>query len=87
MRHTLAAAGGELLCHDGGQHDHPSLLPGLISQADRVVFPVDCVSHDAALRVKRLCRQLGKGWVPLRSSGSASFLAALRARKGIAESE
>lgn len=77
MRASLEAAGGALLCHDGGRHDHPSLLPGLISQADRVAFPVDCVSHDAALTVKRLCRQLGKPWLPLRSSGLGSFLAAL----------
>jgi hypothetical protein len=56
------------------------LLPGLISQADRVAFPVDCVSHDAALAVKRICRQLGKAWVPLRSSGLASFLAAFAAQ-------
>ena len=77
MRTSLEAAGGALLCHDGGRHDHPSLLPGLISQADRVAFPVDCVSHDAALMVKRLCRQLGKPWLPLRSAGLASFLAAL----------
>jgi len=77
MRASLGAAGGELLCHDGGRHDHPSLLPGLISQADRVAFPVDCVSHDAALTVKRLCRQLGKPWLPLRSAGLALFLAAL----------
>ena len=77
MRASLEAAGGALLCHDGGRHDHPSLLPGLISQADRVAFPVDCVSHDAALIVKRLCRQLGKPWLPLRSAGLGSFLAAL----------
>jgi hypothetical protein len=77
IRETLEAAGGELLSHDGGRHDHPSLLAGLISRADRVVFPVDCVSHDAALTVKRLCRQSGKRWLPLRSSGLASFLAAL----------
>ena len=77
MRASLQAAGGVLLCHDGGQHDHPSLLPGLVSQADRVAFPVDCVSHDAALAVKRLCRQLGKPWLPLRSAGLGSFLAAL----------
>ncbi len=77
MRASLEAVGGALLCHDGGRHDQSSLLPGLISQADRVAFPVDCVSHDAALTVKRLCRQLGKPWVPLRSSGLASFLAAL----------
>lgn len=79
MRAALTVAGGELLAHDAGRHEHPSLLAGLISQADRVVFPVDCVSHDAALAVKRLCRQLGKPWSPLRSSGLASFLAALSA--------
>lgn len=77
MRAALDVAGGTLLCHDGGRHDHPSLLPGLVSQADRVAFPVDCVSHDAALAVKRLCRQLGKPWLPLRSAGLGSFLAAL----------
>jgi len=77
MRALLQGAGGELLCHDGGRHDHPSLLAGLISQADRIAFPVDCVSHDAALTVKRLCRQLGKPWLPLRSAGLGSFLAAL----------
>ena len=77
IRAALETAGGALLCHDGGRHDSPSLLPGLISQADRVAFPVDCVSHDAALTVKRLCRQLGKPWLPLRSSGLGSFLAAL----------
>ncbi len=82
MRASLEAAGGALLCHDGGRHDHPSLLPGLIGQADRVAFPVDCVSHDAALTVKRLCRQLGKPWLPLRSAGLASFLAALAEPSG-----
>ena len=65
--------------HDGGQHENPALLAGLIRGADRVAFPVDCVSHDAALTVKRLCRQLGKPWVALRSSGLGSFLAALAA--------
>ena len=77
IRAALEGAGGALLCHDGGRHDHPSLLPGLISRADRVAFPVDCVSHDAALAVKRLCRQLGKPWLPLRSTGLGSFMAAL----------
>lgn len=77
MREVLEEAGGALLTHDGGRHDHPSLLPGLIGQADIVVFPVDCVSHDAALTVKRLCRQQSRPWTPLRTSGLGSFLAAL----------
>ena len=76
IRTVLNAAGGSLLVHDGGKHDHPSLLPGLIGRADHVVFPVECVSHDAALMVKKVCRQLGKPWSPLRSAGIASFLAA-----------
>ncbi|MBV9749869.1 MAG: DUF2325 domain-containing protein [Acetobacteraceae bacterium] len=83
----LAAAGGELLCHDGGRHDQPSLLPGLIGRADHVVFPVDCVSHDAALSVKRVCRQLGKPWSPLRTGGVGSFLAALAGTDHAAPSE
>jgi hypothetical protein len=73
LSHLVGAA-------NGGREDHPSLLPGLISQADRVAFPVDCVSHDAARTVKRICRQLGKAWVPLRPSGLASFLAAFAAQ-------
>lgn len=77
IRAALEAAGGALLCHDGGRHDHPSLLPGLVSRADRVAFPMDCVSHGAVSAVKRLCRQLGKPWLPLRSAGLGSFLAAL----------
>jgi hypothetical protein len=77
VRDALTDAGGELLAHDGGLHDNMAQLTALIGQADRVVFPVDCVSHDAALTVKRLCRQLGKPWLALRSSGLGSFLSAL----------
>jgi hypothetical protein len=70
--------GAELLHHDGGIEHHPDLLGGLTSRADIVLFPVDCVSHDAALMVKRLCRQTDKRFIPLRSAGATSFLAALR---------
>ena len=77
MREILGGAGGLLLSHDGGRHDHPSLLPGLIGQADVGVSPADCVSHDAALTIKRLCRQQSKPWLPLRTAGLGSFLTAL----------
>ncbi len=77
IRYLLEDAGGLLLTHDGGRHDHPSLLPGLIGQADIVVFPVDCISHDAALTIKRLCRQQSRPWAPLRTSGLGSLLTAL----------
>ena len=41
------------------------------------MFPVDCVSHEAVGTVKRLCRQAGKPYMPLRSAGIGSFVAAL----------
>lgn len=67
-----------LLGHDGGVEDSSHLLPGLTSQADAVLFPVDCVSHDAVSQVKRLCRDTGKIFLPLRTASIASFVSALR---------
>jgi hypothetical protein len=66
-----------MLFHDGGIEDRHRLLAGMVSRADVVMFPVDCVSHEAALAVKRLCGNAAKPFVPLRSSGVSSFLAAL----------
>jgi hypothetical protein len=70
--------GATLLHHDGGIEHHPSLLPDMAGRADVILFPVDCISHDAAWTVKRVCRQIGKPFMPLRSSGATTFLAALR---------
>ncbi len=78
LRALSESRGAELLHHDGGVEHHPDLLAGLTSRADVVLFPVDCVSHDAALMVKRLCRQSDKRFIPLRSASATSFLAALR---------
>jgi hypothetical protein len=65
------------LYHDGGIEHSPTLLPGLVSRADIAVFPVDCVSHDAAGAVKRVCGQLGKRYLPLRTSSLTCLLAGL----------
>jgi Uncharacterized protein conserved in bacteria (DUF2325) len=77
LRTMTTARGATLLHHDGGIEDSPTLLPGLTSRADVVLFPVDCISHDAVRTVKTLCGQAGKRFVPLRSSGATSLLAAL----------
>ncbi|MBO9101136.1 MULTISPECIES: DUF2325 domain-containing protein [unclassified Rhizobium] len=75
---TLAEERGiHLLIHDGGIEDSNSYLAGLVGQADVALFPIDCVSHSAALMVKRLCRETGKRFVPLRSASLTSFLASL----------
>jgi Uncharacterized protein conserved in bacteria (DUF2325) len=77
--------GAAFLHHDGGIEEQSGLLAGLASRADLVLFPVDCVSHEAALTVKRLCRQAGKPFVPLRTAGQGAFLAALAALPGKAD--
>jgi hypothetical protein len=78
LRVIAERAGGSWLHHDGGIEQPLHLLAGLASQADLLVFPVDCISHHAALTAKQLCRQSGKRFIPLRSAGATSLLAALR---------
>jgi hypothetical protein len=77
LREVAAQLGAELLHHDGGVEDRSGMLAGLVNRADVVMFPVDCVSHEAVGVVKRLCRQAGKPYLALRSAGIGSFVAAL----------
>jgi len=49
--------GARFLHHDGGIEHSSALLPGLVSRADHLFFPIDCISHDAVSTIKRLCRQ------------------------------
>lgn len=74
-------AGGAFLHHDGGVEQTLAALPGLISRADCVLFPVDCVSHNAVATIKRLCRQIERRFEPLRTASLACLLAALASRK------
>jgi hypothetical protein len=77
LRQAAAARGASLLHHDGGIEDSDLMLAGLVSRADLVLFPVDCVSHAAVGTVKRTCRNAGKTYLPLRSAAVTSFIAAL----------
>lgn len=78
LRAIAEKSGASLVHHDGGIEHHLNLLAGLASQADLVVFPVDCISHHAAQLAKQLCRQAGKRFIPLRSASATSLLAALQ---------
>jgi hypothetical protein len=53
------------------------LLPGLISRADILYFPIDCISHDAVATIKRLCRLSDKPYQLLRTASVATLLSAL----------
>jgi hypothetical protein len=68
---------GELLHHDGGVDDNITGLPGLVSRADMILFPADCVSHEAMWAAKRLAAQLGKPLRPMRTASLAAFTRAL----------
>jgi len=78
LRALAERFGAMFLHHDGGLEERGGLLPGLVSRADSILFPVDCVSHSAMSLVKRLCQQAGKPFIPLRSAGLAPFCAALK---------
>jgi hypothetical protein len=79
LKAFVAERGGALIAHDGGVDDNLALLPGLVSQADVVYFPVDCISHAAAEKIKKLCQRLAKRWAPLRSASVASFVSEVAA--------
>ena len=78
MRAATQGLGAAFLHHDGGMEHRPSLLAGLMSQSDIALFPVDCISHEAANAVKSLSRQAGKRFIPLRSASVTALLVALR---------
>jgi Uncharacterized protein conserved in bacteria (DUF2325) len=77
LRAFAERSGARFLHHDGGIEERGGLLQGLISRADVVLFPVDCISHTAMSLLKRTCGQSGKPYLPLRGAGLAPFCAAL----------
>jgi hypothetical protein len=76
-RALVERCAGELLHHDGGVDHNIAGLPGLVSRADFILFPADCVSHEAMWAAKRLAAQLGKPFRPMRTASLAAFTRAL----------
>lgn len=73
LRSAVENHEGTLQFHDGGQEDNRATLHCYLEKADMVFCPIDCVSHDACLRVKRYCKKTEKPFIPLRSSGISTF--------------
>lgn len=78
FRALVERLNGHFIHHDGGIEDHEGQLGRILGQADVVLCPVDCVSHRACLRAKKLCKRTAKPFVPLRSAGLSSFVSGLR---------
>ena len=79
FRKLVEGCNGSFCHHDGGMEESMDRLDSLFGRADAVVFPVDCVSHAALGKVKRLCRRWNKPYVPMRRSGIGAFTDALAA--------
>lgn len=73
MRSIVEQENGKFHYHDGGLEENTANLDGLLSRADFIMCPIDCVSHDACLKVKKYCKRNAKPFIPLRSSGLSSF--------------
>ena len=77
LKAVAARRGGTLLSHDGGIEENLAALPGLVSRADAVFFPIDCISHSAGGQIKKYCRDGQTPFVPLRTASAASFISAI----------
>jgi hypothetical protein len=85
-RELVEETGGQFAWHDGGRDESLNRLHELLSAADAVICPADCVSHSAYYQIKRHCKRMDKPCVLLRNSGLASFAVGL-ARLGKGEVE
>ena len=78
MQKMIAQMGGNLAYHNGGSgKSDMSSLANLVANADAVFVPMDNVSHHSALEAKKQCKLLQRKFIPIKSSGIASFTHAL----------
>ncbi|SPJ15363.1 conserved hypothetical protein [Burkholderiales bacterium] len=76
IRDLVLRHGGEFQRHDGGLEDRKGLLAAAVAWAELVAFPVDCIDHDAARNLKRLCTRQSVPFLALRCASIASFATA-----------
>ena len=55
-----------------------SRIDTLGPSVDCVFCPIDCISHDACLRVKTGCKKFSKAFIPLRNGSKSSLERALQ---------
>jgi hypothetical protein len=78
LRQIASAHGAELIHHDGGLREAVSRIDTVLPSVDCVFCPIDCISHDACLRVKTGCKKHGKRFIPLRNGSKSSLDRALQ---------
>jgi len=78
LRQIASSFGAELIHHDGGLREAVSRIDTVLPSVDCVFCPIDCISHDACLRVKTGCKKFGKAFIPLRNGSKSSLERALQ---------
>ncbi len=78
LREIATSFGAELIHHDGGLREAVSRIDTVLPSVDCVFCPIDCISHDACLRVKTGCKKFGKTFIPLRNGSKSSLERALQ---------
>lgn len=81
LRAIATRHGAELIHHDGGLREAVSRIDTVLPSVDCVFCPIDCISHDACLRVKTGCKKFGVTFVPLRNGSKSSLERALQTMK------
>jgi hypothetical protein len=78
LRQIAENFGAELIHHDGGLREAVSRIDTVLPSVECVFCPIDCISHDACLRVKTGCKKTGTSFVPLRNGSKSSFERAMQ---------
>jgi len=74
LKALVESHGGRMTIHDGGIEDRKGMLPAALPNVDVVIFPVDCIGHDAMHTLKRLCERYQIAFHPVRTASVASFV-------------
>ncbi len=72
-RDMIEAKSGDFIHHDGGLEKNTQDLSDSLTRADWVVFPSDCISHDAYWKIKTACKKQQKPYEYLKSPGLHSL--------------
>ena len=68
---------GRFLHHDGGRETCPHRISELVSQADVVMCPTDCISHSAMQKARTLCAKQDKPMIFMQRSSLSAFTRSL----------
>lgn len=76
-RQLVESSGGEFDYHDGYMKNGSQNIEALVMRSDLILCPVNCNSHGACKKVKKLCRKHNKSIKMLSSSSLSSMSDAL----------